>query len=82
MQLVVFDEFTVLDDEVRQALEAIERFYKAVLEMAELEAFVVDPEDADPAEEIPSNYYVYDFSCSCWVGIRLDLIPWYTSGFR
>lgn len=43
--------------------------------------------DEEPAEEIDDPYYIKphhtsDFLCICRSFLRLDRIPWYTSGFK
>ena len=67
-----------LEKEILSMKEAFEEIYEAVCVA-----------DEDPEEEIErsilcrtSKHHTFDFMCSCRSFLRLDLVPWYTSGFE
>lgn len=75
------EELAVISEVVAEFLEA----YKALIASAaeELIASVVEAGAAEgPADEINPQHHTRDFSCSCRHCLRLDRIPWYTSGFQ
>ena len=67
--------------EYMQALAAA--FEKAKQAFDEMMEYVAEPvEDADTDDLELSSKSGFDSSCSWPLGSRLDVVPWYTSGFQ
>ena len=63
----------------------LRRLGKEILSMKEdLEEIyeIICADEEDPPEEINNPYYVEPHHTSDFLCSRLDLIPWYTSGFQ
>ena len=53
--------------------ESFEELQKAI--------YAADEEPEEEIDELPPHH-TSDFTCIRWCFLRLDLIPWYTSGFK
>ena len=63
-------------------LRRLEKAFSSMKEAFEEIYEIICADEEDPPEEIDDPYYVEPHHTSDFLCIRLDLVPWYTSGFQ